>query len=243
MDVDQCARREARQDSVQQDVDVAARHQDVAGIDEQDVVLHQPVEDLGRRRLKGRRLHPDARQVGDIGPRRGIDRQDFADTAHGPGQDARRMAGPDLDDVARLALADQRIGDRGIERGKPRLLEQCLAGFQRLGVRIDGIEHGAELVRVLLEQALDRGIGRLRAGRRQQRRVAMRNEPAARLQPENGRQSQRKPPPAAAQAGRGTHRYMLTALGSGLHGRRARAADRPAQNPAARQPPRAPRCP
>ena len=222
--MDQRARRQAGQDAVQQDVDVAAGHQDVAGIDEQHVALHQSVEDGVRCCLQGRRLHADPGQVGNIGARRRIDRQDFADTAHGLGQQAGRRAGSHFDDATRLALADQRIGNGGVERGKPRLLEHRLAALAGVGARVDGIEHGGELGGMRLEQALDRGIGRLRAGRRQQRRIAVRNEPAARLEAEHGRQSQGEAPPAAAQGGPGTHRGLLTGSASGLRGRPAHVA-------------------
>ena len=46
----------------------------------------------------------------------------------GAGQHAGRMARADLDDALRLALAHQRIGDSGVERGEPRLLEAGSSG-------------------------------------------------------------------------------------------------------------------
>ena len=154
-----------------------------------------------RRRLHGRGHDLHARQAGDVGARRGIDREDLAQPAQRLGQHAGRMAGADLDDVLRLALAHQGVGHGGVERGEPRLVEQAAHALERGGVAVDGVEHRRRTcVGLAVEQRLDRRIGRLRAGRRQQRRVAMRDEPAARRQAKHGRQAERQPPPASAQA-------------------------------------------
>ncbi len=202
MDVHQRAGRRRRQDAVQQDVGVAARHQDMAGIDEQRVAGLQHVEQVGRCRLQGRGHDAHAGQVDDVGARRGIDGDDLAQPAHRLGQNARRMAGAHLDDVLRLALAHQGVGHGGIERGEPRLVEQAFQALELGGMRVDGVEHAGEGARRFLEQPLDRRIGRLRAGRRQQGRIAVRDEPAARLQAKHGGQSQLQPSPAAAKAWR-----------------------------------------
>jgi len=197
--------RQARQDAVEQDVDVAARHQDVARIDEQHVAGPEPVEHIGGCCLQGRGHDAYAGQAHDIGARHRIDGEDLADAAFRPRQDAGRMARPDLDDALRLALAHQGVGHGGIERGEPGLSEQALQAFDPTGsviagMGIDGVEHGSERRGMPFEQLFDRGVGRLRARRWQQRRVAVRDEPAARREAQHGRQPQRQPPPASAQA-------------------------------------------
>jgi len=110
------------------------------------------------------------------------------------------VARPDLDDALRLALAHQGVGHGGIERGEPGLPEQALQPLDSAGMGIDGIEHGRKRRGLPFEQLFDRSVGRLGARRRQQRRVAVRDEPAARGEAQHGRQPQRQPPPAPAQA-------------------------------------------
>jgi hypothetical protein len=65
------------------------------------------------------------------------------------------MTRADLDDALRLALAHQGIGDGGIERGKPGLLEQAMQALERRGVRVDEVDHAAEALVVACEQFLD----------------------------------------------------------------------------------------
>ena len=74
------------------------------------------------------------------------------------------------------------------------------------------VDHGAEGLGAAGEQLLDRGIGRLCAGWRQQGRVAVRDEPAARPEAEHRRQAERQtppPPPEAEGAAHGAERQTF----------------------------------
>ena len=201
MDVHDHAGRQARQDAVEQQVDVAARHQDVAGIDEQHVAAAQPVEQLERRRLHGRGHDLHARQAGDVGARRGIDREDLAQRRPAPWP-ARASNGPSRprSDAAACARASARRQRRHRARGTTPGRAGCACPASVAAWPSTRSSTASKSPALPLEQRLDRRIGRLRAGRRQQRRIAVRDEPAARRQAEHGRQAERQPAPASAQA-------------------------------------------
>ena len=236
----QRASRQARQHAVEQEVDIAARHQDVAGVDEQHVACHHPVERQRWRCLESRGYHRHAGQAGDVRAREGIDRQDLDGAGRRLGQHARRMAGSDLDDAARFALAHHDIRHCRIERREPRLVEQRSEFLQFAGSGVEQIDHPGKRRVVLLEQRFDGGIGWLRTGRRQQRGIAVRDEPAAGLQAEDRRQAEHQPAPASTQGQRLAH---VRAPASALRGRRSRAAGRRARCRGAAPQPSSPRRP
>ena len=112
-----------REDPVELDVDVHPGQQDVAGIDEQDVVRPEPGAELGVSLLQETRdprhaeaFHRDARCRVDAG-KGAVD----ATVPQRPGQEARGIARADLDDPFRADLAHQGISGRAVEGGKHRL--------------------------------------------------------------------------------------------------------------------------
>ena len=241
----QGARRQARQHAIEQEVDVAAGHQDMARVDEQHVAGQHRVEQGRGCGLQGRRHDGDTGKPRDVGTRRGVDRRDLPQARRGLGQYARRMAGANLDDVPRLALAHQHVAHRRIERGEPCLVEQRPQPLELRGMGVEQIDHRGERRLVAFEQRLDGGIGRLRAGRRQQRRIAVRDEPAAGLETEDRWQAELQPPPTSAQGQRAHFVQVghITVRASALHAPRRFAAGRWARGRDEARPPCAPRRP
>jgi hypothetical protein len=115
---------QAGNDTVQQEIDVAARHQNVAGVDEQDVAGGE----VGKGRetdVRHRRPHGLDGQRFDRGARRRVDGGDAGgQSAVVPGarEEAGGVAGADLDDPGRPAATDGGIGDGGVEAREPVLV-------------------------------------------------------------------------------------------------------------------------
>jgi hypothetical protein len=200
--MEQRARLETRQHASQQEIDIRSRHQDVARIDHEQIAGLERVE--GRRAAMRHRFPQKRdRQSRDVGARRGIDGRDHGrklTIRDGPRDEARRMAGADLDDPGRPETAHQRIGHGGIQTWEPVLVEarRTAAGCdlrERVAMLRQNFQRPREDRFMLGKERRHRRIEIGRAGRRDGSGIAIGNEEAAPRQPQDRRQPERQPAP------------------------------------------------
>ncbi len=172
--------------------------------DEQQVARREPGEAALRRVLHDG-LVPGDRQAAQRGARRRVDaleRRRERPIGDRAGHEAGRVAGADLDDPSRPAARDHRVGDAGVERREPVLLEarrrrRPAEPLERRRQRLDLGQHLVELRELSGEQRRERRVG---AGRHAIG-IAVGDEEAARPAAEQRREAHPQPPSTAARCG------------------------------------------
>ncbi len=177
---------QARQDLQVQVLDIAADPEDVTGIDEQDVVLPQFLEDadrhvlnLGRDRVRQSRnssAHHRSRIGIDGGEPAGGRGRLFGVPPQRLGGETGRQAGPDLDHASRPEAPDHAVQDLGVHQAEPTVVQikgagrtVRLPGERLVLAPVGGRERAHELDLISLPEIDTRGLRPLRPERVPQR--------------------------------------------------------------------------
>jgi hypothetical protein len=170
VEVQDHALRQTRQDIREQPVEIRPRHQDMRGVDEEDVAGGEVSERIvARLQTRARPAHIEAVERR---ARRGIDAVESRGQAairNGAREEARRVARTDLHDARKFGFAHEGVGEGGVEPGKPGLAPtRCgrpvgAEPAQNRQVPRDRAEPAFQARAGGRESRLERGIARRRA--------------------------------------------------------------------------------